>query len=446
MTPGVGYHGPMPPSRQPVSRQPASIPVRRTRASAAGPNSTGPSRSTYRRRRIVVGAALVVTLAAGFYVPTTLLAPVPIATADVEAYEPPPVVQPTITFPPYGAAGVGAIGYPGVLAGAGSADPLPIASITKIVTALVVLGEKPLQPGEPGPEVTFGEVDEDFYDAQLAAGGSVEPAFAGQVITERDMLSVMLMASANNYAESLASWAFGSQDAYLAAAATWLADAGLASTTIVDPSGVSPANTSTVADLIELARRVQASPVVAEIVATVSVEVPELGLIENRNALLGVDGVDGIKTGTLDEAGSCLLFSQDHPVGSQVVTVIGVVLGGPDHDTIDAAIRSLLAEVDAGFSEVPLVAAGEEFARYDTPWGDDATAVASDGLSVVAWSAAPISAEVEVEPVRLQDAGTTVGRVRFTVGDDQFEVPLELSATIDDPGPAWRISHPGELF
>jgi D-alanyl-D-alanine carboxypeptidase (penicillin-binding protein 5/6) len=403
-------------------------------------------RQIYRRRRLVVFGGALLVLATAFYLPITLLAPLHTIAATPEPYEAPAVTEQPVTFPDYGASGVGAIGYPGVLASAGSTDALPIASITKIVTALVVLDAKPLAAGDPGPTITFGPVDEQFYSAQVADGGSVASVYSGQRISQLDAMRVMLMASANNYAESLATWAYGSETAYLDAAKGWLAEQKLTRTTIVDPSGVNPGNTSTVADLIELARDVQNNPVVAGIVGTSSIEIPELGVIENRNALLGVDGIDGIKTGTLDEAGSCLLFSQDHAIGSQTVTIVGVVLGGPDHETIDAAIRSLLAQVDAGFHEVQLAAEGQSFGDYVTPWGDTAEAVAAEPLMAAVWAPSAVTVEVDTDQIRLADAGADVGEAVFLVGDRQLSVPLELSATIDDPGPWWRLSNPLTLL
>ncbi len=395
---------------------------------------------------MAVGGGGLVLLATAFYLPLTLLAPVQTLTPALEAYEPPAVAQPVVTFPSYGASGVGAVGYPGVLASAGSTDPLPIASISKVITALVVLDAHPLALEEAGPDVTFGDIDQGFYDAQLADGGVVESMYSGMVMSQRNVMNVMLLESANNYAESLANWGYGSEAAFVTAANAWLAAHGLTGTSIVEPTGVSPSNVSTVADLIELGKLAIADPVVSEIVGTQSMDVPEIGTIENRNELLGVDGVDGIKTGTLDEAGSCLLFAQDHTVGTQTITVVGVVLGGPDHDTIDAAIQSLLAEVDAGFREVTLTTAGEEFATYETPWGDAAAAVATEDSSVAIWSATPVTLEAKVDSLHLADAGSKVGSLVFTVGTRTVTVPLALSATIDDPGPWWRLTNPDKLF
>ncbi len=403
-------------------------------------------RQIYRRRRITVFGGLALVLGAGFYLPFTLLAPLEPVAAAVLPWQAPVTAAPTLGFPGYGASGVGAVGYPGVLASHGTSDPLPIASITKIVTALTVLEAKPLALGETGPNITFTDADVQFYDDQVAQNGVVAPIVPGQVITERNLLDVMLMASANNYAETVAVWAFGSQAAFLDAARAWLLAHGLTSTTITDPTGIQASNTSNVANLVELAKLAIANPVVKQIVGTGTLEVPGVGTVANRNELLGVDGVDGIKTGTLDESGACLLFSAEEAVGSQTVTVVGVALGGPDHPTVAADVRTLLAQVKAGFHEVQLAAAGTAYADYTTAWGDDATAVAAETQSTVVWSDTPVTLAVKADSVRLAQAGASVGELDFTIGDRTVRVPLTLAAAIADPGPGWRLSHPAELF
>ena len=403
-------------------------------------------RQIYRRRRIAVlgGGALV--LATAFYLPVTLLAPLPEVAAEPAAYAAPEPSQPVIDFPVYGASGIGAIGYGGVLASAGPTTALPIASITKVVTALVVLDAHPLALGEQGPDVTFSGIDEQFYDQQVANDGIVVAVQSGQVMSQRNIMNLMLMVSANNYGQSLANWAFGSEAAYVVAANAWLAEQGFTGTTITDATGIQPTNTSTVADLIRLGELALASPVIAEIAATPTLDVPGVGPVSNRNALLGVDGIDGIKTGTLDESGACLLFSADHVVGSETITLVGVVLGGPDHATINAAIRALLAQAEAGFHEVSLTTAGERFGEYETQWGVDATAVAATDASVVTWAATPVTVDVTLDDVRLGDAGTDVGDLVFHVGERDIPVDLQLSETIDDPGPWWRLTNPLALF
>lgn len=403
-------------------------------------------RQIYRRRRIAVFGGSALVLAVVFYLPVALLAPLPEVAADPAAYTAPEPVQPVVDFPAYGASGIGALGYEGVLASAGPATALPIASITKVVTALVVLDAHPLAVGEQGPDVTFSDIDEQFYDQQVANDGIVVAVQSGQVMSQRNIMNLMLMVSANNYGQSLANWAFGSEAAYVVAANAWLADHGFTGTTITDATGIQPTNTSTVADLVALGELALANPVVAEIVSTKTLDVPGVGPVTNRNGLLGVDGVDGIKTGTLDEAGACLLFSADHTVGDETITLVGVVLGGPSHAEINAAIRALLAQAEAGFHEVTLTTAGESFGDYETPWGDDATAVAAANTSVVTWADTPVTVDVTLDDVRLGDAGTDVGDLVFHVGERDIPVDLELSDTIDDPGPWWRLTNPLALF
>jgi len=400
----------------------------------------------YLRRRILVGSGLTVALAAGFYLPLTLLAPIDPVPAQVLAVTVPTLTPAQIGFPPYGAAAVGAIGYDGVLASSGSAEALPIASITKIVTALVSLDARPLALGKTGPGITLSEVDAQFYREQVADGGSVVPVVDGVTISQYAMLQLMLLPSANNYAESMANWAFGSQEAFLTATRSWLDSHGLAATIITDPTGILPTNVSTATELVELARLAVESPVISEIVATSGAEIPGIAIVENTNSLLGRDGVDGIKTGTLDEAGSCLLFSADYVVGGEIVTLIGAALGGPDRPTLNESISALLVGTVAGFQSVELVEAGQPVAEYKTLWGDDSTAVAAESRSVVTWAGSSITAFVESEAVLYGDAGQDVGEIRFAVGNRIVTVSIELDAKIADPGPWWRLSNPFALF
>lgn len=405
--------------------------------------------NVYRRRRIVVFGALGGLLALAFYLSYTLLAPVrPVPAAAVE--QPVPVTAAvTVDYPPYGASAFGAVGFPGVLGSAGSTERLPMASITKVITALVVLQAHPLAVDAEGPLLTFDAVDEQYFVDQLAVDGTRQPVTSGASLSQREVLEVMLMASANNYALSLARWAFGDLDTFAAAAADWLAANGLTSTTVVEPTGLDAGNLSTAAELIELGRLALDDPVVAAIVATPVVDLPGIGVIENRNGLLGVDGVDGIKTGTLDESGANLLFSADLPVpgalDAEPVTVIGVVLGGPDQATVQSAVHSILVTAAAGFVEVELVTAGTEYGSYATVWGESARAVAAGSVSAVLWAGTPVGIQVELDPVALAPIGADVGDLLITAGDRSYRLDLELDGAIEDPGPWWRLLNPAQL-
>jgi D-alanyl-D-alanine carboxypeptidase (penicillin-binding protein 5/6) len=403
-------------------------------------------RQIYRRRRIAVGAGILVVLTTFVYLPLTLLAPLQAAAVTVTTPEEPIPVVPALAFPGYGASAIGAVGYPGVLAQSGSPEALPMASISKVVTALVVLETHPLAAGESGPSATMSAADAALYGSYLAQNGTVSNVRAGMTFTERELLELSLIKSANNYTMSMVLWAFGSNDAYVAAARTWLSAHGLDRIVVNEPTGIDRSNVAPVDQLVELGKIALENPVIAEIVATQAATVPQVGELPNTNELLGISGVDGIKTGTLDDFGANLLFSADYTVGESTVTVVGVVLGGPNHDRIDADIVTLLATTVANFTEVEVAADAEAFASYAAIWGESVTAVAAGRVTLLTWAGAPVEVEVVTEEVRTGTAGEDVGDLRFTSGPKTAEIDLELATDLDDPGPWWRLTHPAELF
>src|SRR5207245_1841316 len=121
---------------------------------------------------------------------------------------------PKITWPAYGQAGIGAAGY-GLLSVAGAQTAAPIASVAKVMTALAVLSQKPLELNQQGPTITITEEDVASYENYVTQGGSVVRVDSGEQISEYQALQAMLIPSANNMAFTLSRWAFGSTDNYL---------------------------------------------------------------------------------------------------------------------------------------------------------------------------------------------------------------------------------------
>ena len=401
------------------------------------------SRRVYVRRRIAVGLAVIAIVATGTYIPVTLLAPLDVPTStEVPWVESSARAAQLLVTPAIGSSAIGAVGFDGLLAQSGSTGPVPIASISKIITALVVLEAQPLQADEEGPILTFDADDAALYGKYLKVQGTVKPMRPGLEMTEREALEVVLISSANNYAEALAEWAFGSGPAFVAAASEWVASHGLVSTTIVEPTGMSPDNVSSAVDLVRLGELALEHPVVSSIVSSSSATVPFIGEIENTNELLGIGGVDGIKTGTLAEAGSCLLFSTDYVVGTTTITVIGVVLGAVNRDAADAAVTALLAGVPTGFREVTLAVAGQEFGSLTTVWDDRARALATETTRVVVWSDDAISAEIELIEVIQAESGDPAGKVEFALEGRVIAVSLVFDGSISEPGPWWRVARP----
>jgi D-alanyl-D-alanine carboxypeptidase (penicillin-binding protein 5/6) len=404
-----------------------------------------PTRGVLLRRRAVLFSAAALVIALGIYLPLTLLAPLGSTAARVLPYSAPDRIAASPALPSYGASAVGVIGYPEASASAGSTAPLPIASISKIVTSLVVLEAKPLSLGDSGPTITFTAADAALRAKYVALDGETKPLAAGSTISQLDLMRVTLVASANNYADALAGWAFGSRGAFQIAVTAWLGSHGLDHTTILEPTGINPGNVSTASDLVEIGKLALANPVISQIVSTPTMTLAGVGTFANTNKLLGRFGVDGIKTGTLNGS-SNLLFAARYDYDGHSVTVVGAVVGGTDHKTVDATVTTLLAGVKAGFHLITLAKKGEPFANFTTAWSQKVRAVSTKTASVLVWSNTPVTAVITALPAMVGQNAAAVGAVTFTAGVQSVRVPLALDRSLADPGPLWRVANPTLLL
>lgn len=396
----------------------------------------------YLRRRLTVFGVLVLILGIIGYLAFAILRPLPATAATLAPTETITQTVDQMAWPAYGNGAIGAVGFDGILSSHGAQQSTPMASITKTVTALVVLDAMPLAAGESGPELTLTAADQRIYSEVIAEGGSAAPVAVGSVFTERQLLEAMMLPSANNYSITLANWAYGSVENFLAAATTWLGAHGLAGTHLADSSGLHQDSRSTPADLVTIGELVIAHPVLSEIVAQQSADLPVIGAVKNTNKLLGQNGVIGLKTGTTRIAGACLLFAAEIAVGETTITVVGVILGAPNHSALNAAVLGLLETATAGFRELPLVVDGDSFGSYTTPWGATTDIVATESASVLVWQDATVAVEVTASPLISGTADLEVGQATFTVGDDVITVPLALADELEDADTGWRISHP----
>ncbi|WP_290056430.1 D-alanyl-D-alanine carboxypeptidase family protein, partial [Amycolatopsis solani] len=231
-----------------------------------------------------------------------------------------PSIDLTLPWPSEGQSSAEVLGL-GSLGSRGERAPVPIASVTKVMTAYVVLKDHPLDAGEPGPQIT---VDEQAEAESTSAEESTAPVRAGRRISERDLLALMLVPSGNNVARLLARWDAGSQEAFVAKMNREAAALGMTSTTYTGASGVEDSTTSTAADQLRLAREAMKIPVLRAIVATPSLRVDGVpGPVVNTNTLLGHDGVIGLKTGSSTAAGGALMWAAQTPGGA---LILGVVL------------------------------------------------------------------------------------------------------------------------
>ncbi|WP_420168420.1 D-alanyl-D-alanine carboxypeptidase family protein [Streptomyces violaceoruber] len=228
-----------------------------------------------------------------------------------------------LPWPDEGQASVAVEGV-GSLGTRGEQKPVPIASLTKVMTAYVILGEHPMRAGTPGAAVV---ADQRAADESYSSVETTAPVLAGRTYTQRQLLELMMVPSGNNIARLLARWDAGQERAFVAKMNRAAAGLGMRATTYTGASGMEASTRSTSDDQLRLARAAMKDPVFRQIVATASVTAPGTGAtFRNTNRLLGHDGVIGLKTGSSTPAGGNLAWAATQRIAGTTRLVVGVVL------------------------------------------------------------------------------------------------------------------------
>ena len=228
----------------------------------------------------------------------------------------------SVTFPTQGESAVGTDDF-GVIASSPDQSPVPIASVTKIMTAYLVLKAHPLQPGEEGPTLTMTAQDVSDYINDLAQGDSVLEVALGEKLSERQLLEGLMLPSGDNIATTLARWVSGSETAFIAEMNETAQSLGMTQTHYADTSGLNPATISNAVDQIKIAQVAMEDPVFREIVAMPQATFPVAGIVYNVNSMLGKHGIVGIKTGSTLAAGGCFVSATPIGIGTEAHYIIG---------------------------------------------------------------------------------------------------------------------------
>lgn len=388
--------------------------------------------------------AVFLLLVLGAYAAVTLLWPLHnvAPTASAVGVETVAAPEASPAWPAEGSAALSVQGIVGTPASSGEAES--IASITKVVTALLVLDRLPLAPGEQGKDYAFTSADRAAYWQYRSRGESALDVPVGGTLTQLQMLQGMLIGSANNYADRLASELWPTDADFSEAAERYLSQQNIEGITIADPTGIEAENRANPGALVPLAEKALANPVIAEIVRTAELDLPGAGLVRNGNPLLADPGVVGVKTGTLDAWN--LLTAKDIVIADTTVRAYVAVLGQPGPDERDAASRALYDRLAEELQLRPSVAAGTVVGRISTLWGDEVDVVSSDDASVVLWNGAASVASTRFDLAERTAAGDTVGELIVTGPLDTATVDVRLADDIEPPSTWWRLTHPLDLL
>jgi D-alanyl-D-alanine carboxypeptidase (penicillin-binding protein 5/6) len=211
-------------------------------------------------------------------------------------------------------------------------QPVPIASLAKVMTAYLTLERYPLSGEQPGFTIVVTAEQAQAEAEDAAREQSVVAVRAGEQLTERQLLEALLIRSGNNIAPLLASQVAGGETLFLAEMNAEAKVLGMDHTIYTDPSGFDPSTISTAADQLRVLRQAMRFAVFRQIVSMAGVTLPVAGRVTNFNPLIAA-GYSG-KTGSDSAAGGCLAFFTHVTIGTRRLTAAGVVMGqGAGSDT-----------------------------------------------------------------------------------------------------------------
>ncbi|WP_158080864.1 D-alanyl-D-alanine carboxypeptidase family protein [Pelomonas sp. KK5] len=216
---------------------------------------------------------------------------------------------------------------------------VPIASLTKLMTAMVVLDAKL----DPQAALT---IDRDDVDTLKHSASRLR---VGAEMSRLDALKLALMNSENRAAAALARTFPGGMPAFELAMQAKIRSLGLTHTALADPTGLSPQNTSTASEMARIVQAAAKYPDIERITSLKSTQLPVSGRmreVHNTNRLVGGKGWDILlsKTGYTEEAGRCLTMRMR--AADRNYTVVLLDADGSAQRLRDAAkIRQTLARL-----------------------------------------------------------------------------------------------------
>ena len=316
-----------------------------------------------------------------------------------------------------------------VLAASHATEQHPIASITKLMTVLVVLDHHKLS-------------DVVAVDARSASVGQESIGLRpGEQLTIADLIRGALIQSANDAAVALALATSPDLTGFANLMNAKAGELGLEHTHFVNPDGLdAPGAYSTADDETTLARDAMAVPINRDTVDQATAYIAGGRTLHTWNDLLGVvPGVIGVKTGHTADAG----WSQVVADQTGTTTIYVTILGSPSRAQRDADLERLISWAVDQYSVVRAVTAGQSYAEVDLPFGraplvlvagSELRAVVRPGSALTERVVAPRSTTLPVH------RGEVLGHVEvWAAGHLLGRSPLVASRSVSAPGLAGRV-------
>ncbi len=354
-----------------------------------------------------------------------------------------------LPFPSRGEAAVEVSGL-GLVGATARQRCVPMASVTKIMTAYIILKDHPLLGDSGGPEFTMTSSDHEAWIEAVESDESNLEVVTGEHLDERQLLQALMIPSADNIADYLARWDAGSIPAFVDKMNAEASTLGLGCTHYADASGVNPLSRSSSVYQAKLAGLAMQDSALRSITDEMGVRFPVAGEFWNiYNPAIGVDGIIGVKSGFTDAAQVCLITAAWRALDGHRVLVISAVLGQPS--SLYAAAQDDEALLDAVTKElrvVTLLPAEAEIGTATVGWEKTRVAIrlGPEPLTVVAWPG--LSFKPLMVPLRLRPPGSTgwaAGSMAATLDvQDSLGTCLQRQAMLTDaippPPTGWTAS------
>lgn len=307
-------------------------------------------------------------------------------------------------------------------------EKLPIASVTKIMTMLLIMEEIDSGRLTLADEVTVSEY-------AMSMGGSTMFLETGEVLTVSDMLKGIAVASANDGCVAMAEHISGSTENFVALMNKRAAELGMSNTNFVNTNGLdADGHYSSARDVAIMARELCKHTKIFDYTTiwTDSLRDGKFQLANTNKLIRFYRGATGLKTGSTDLAGCCLCASATR----DGLSLITVVLGAPtSKDRFSDASRLL----DSGFAEyraVRPVSKGEAMGQIKVKKGvaDSLQAVANKDFSAVVSKNDMSEIETKITLAESITApvtkGEIIGRAEFVMGGKTIG-SVDLAAECD---------------
>ncbi|MGW7562413.1 D-alanyl-D-alanine carboxypeptidase [Streptomyces sp. NPDC054757] len=333
----------------------------------------------------------------------------------------------------------------------GAEKPVPIASMAKSMTAYLIMQDHPMKPGAKGASIPVDATaeKEGHYD-KSGNESTLNTIKKGDVLSEKDALSAVMIPSANNVARLLARWDAGSEAAFVKKMNDTARKLGMTHTKYTDPSGLTASTVSTAADQVKLGQELVKMPALMDITKLPSWTDPSGKAWSNYNRLVPYNGVIGIKTGSTTTAGGSLLFAAEQKVGHTTQYIVGAVLGqhqGPSIiDTVNAVSKKALLPAESALTSQNVVKKGQVVGYVDDGLGGQTPVVATKDFEAAGWAGLKVDIKIgdggKAIPHEAK-AGTVVGQLTVGSGPGKVTAPVALQKDLPKPGFGAKLTRVG---